>query len=304
MHDDQIASYITTLTRAATSIREARYAMAAMYGLQLHELILSMGKEIRLIHRSRWTSVKLAYLLCRYYVLLLWPVILWSYLPAHSFELCQRSTKAINIVLAPCQVFPQAVMAMRAFAFSGRDKRALTVLGLSFTALVITEIWAWCLRVDLLPEVFYVVLRGTDLTGCFPNWGGPVMGVRIGISMLGAVLMDMISLVVVLFFCKKKSDTRGSSLGRYFVNQGLWAFVSVTVVNAVAAIMFFRPPSFSIGIGLPLALVVPNIVACRVILQLRRRVVPSDTEIERLHSYIVHRAFSSEAQDLWTMDDE
>lgn len=290
--------------RAARSISDARYALAAMYALQLQELILSLGKEIRLIHRARWTSVKLAYLLCRYYMLLLWPVILWSYLPAHSFELCTRSGKPVNMLFTPCQVFPQAVMAMRAYAFSGRDKRALVVLGLAFAGFLSIEIWAWCSRIDMLPWIFYHFLRNTGLTGCFANWGGPIMGVRIGISMLGAMLMDLISLVVVLIICKKKSDTQGSSLGRYFVNQGLWAFVGVTMINAVAAIIFFRPPAFSSGVGLPLALVVPNIVACRVILQLRRRVVPTDTEIQRLHSHLVNRAFSSEAQDLWTMADE
>lgn len=73
-------------------------------------------------------------------------------------------------------------MAMRAYAFSGRDKRALTILGLSFAALVCIEIWAWCIRIDLLPRLFFDALRGTDLTGCFANWGGQVMGIRIGVS--------------------------------------------------------------------------------------------------------------------------
>ncbi|TFK17054.1 hypothetical protein FA15DRAFT_676335 [Coprinopsis marcescibilis] len=301
-----VASYtVADIPWVAGAIVEARYAIAAVYALQIYEWFAGIEKEARLIYSSRWTSVKVAYLLCRYYQLLTWPLIMWAYNANHTRETCSRIGVAVHILLAPCQFFPQAVMVMRAYAFTGRDTRVMVMLGLCYAGLVGVDIWAFCAHIKMPNYLFYLALK--PFTGCFPNYGSGVMGIRIGLSMLAAILMDLVSLVTVIIWCKKESDIRGGlSLARYFISQGLGAFVIVTVLNVAAAIAFFKPPSYHTGIGLPLILVIPNLVACRVILQLRRKVNPTDTEIWQQHSALINRilAPAPSLNDVWTMDND
>ncbi|RXW22364.1 hypothetical protein EST38_g3493 [Candolleomyces aberdarensis] len=204
------------------------------------------------------------------------------------------------MLLAPYQFFSQAVMMMRAWAFTGRDWRMFIVLGLSYSVLLGIDIWAFCTHIYMPPRAFYDILGPT---GCFPNYGSGLMAIRIGISMLAATLMDLVSLAIVVIYCNRESSFHGGSLADYFVKQG--AFIAVTIVNVAAATAFFKPPAFHSGIGLPLCLVLPNLVACRVILQLRRRVTPSPTELSRINSCLVRSALgkmdTDKDQDVWLM---
>lgn len=44
----------------------------------------------------------MAYLLCRYYPLFLWPLVMWAYLLDHSHPVCTRVGNPVHILLAPC----------------------------------------------------------------------------------------------------------------------------------------------------------------------------------------------------------
>lgn len=299
-----IQALLGELYSAKSDITQARYAMVAMLCLQLFEWISGMDDEIRLIHKATWTSMKSLYLLCRYYTLFLWGLVLWAYVLDHDFETCSRIVHPFHALLGPCQFFSQAVMLMRAFAFCGRDRRILALLGSCYTCLLGIDFWVFCTKVDILPQQFYVILGGT---GCFPNYGAGAMALKIGYSMLAAVSMDMVSLVVIVVYCIKSKWNRDVSLARYFVHQGFVAFAFISLVNIATAIIFFKPPRFHTGVGLPLILVVSNVIACRIILQLRKQVIPSETEISRRNSLIVRHAMLSHSepqyqfQDAWTM---
>ncbi|TFK39684.1 hypothetical protein BDQ12DRAFT_681018 [Crucibulum laeve] len=285
---------------ALVSINEARYAIIAMYALVTYELLSCMEDEIRLIHCARWTKIKGAYLACRYYPLILWPFVMWSYVGDHTREVCLVVGRPMHAFLAPCLFFPQAVMAMRAWAFSGRNTYIMCLLLVCWTALVGVDIWVFCTHLYMPPAELYLVLFRT---GCFPNYGEGITAMRIGYSMLAAVLMDLISLIVVLAFCHIKRS-REVSLGRYFVKQGLVSFAFVTVLNISSAILYFRPPSFRTGVGLPLILIIGNLVACRVILDLRSKTLPTESQIEQQNSRIIRLAFDqirTHPRDDWTI---
>ena len=69
-------------------------------------------------------------------------------------------------------------MVMRAYAFTGRNRRILVMLASCYTGLLSVDIWAFCTPVELPPAAFYTILDGT---GCFPNYGGEFMALRIGV---------------------------------------------------------------------------------------------------------------------------
>jgi hypothetical protein len=69
-------------------------------------------------------------------------------------------------------------MMMRAWAFTGRDWRILIILGLSYSALLGIDVWAFCTHIYMPPRAFYDVLGPN---GCFPNYGTGLMANRIGV---------------------------------------------------------------------------------------------------------------------------
>lgn len=280
------------------TIQEVRYAIAAMYTLQLYEWFASFDKELSLIHHARWSSIKAAYLLCRYYPLCFWPVFMWAYIGNHGPGMCQHVLRPIHALLAPFQFFSQAVMVMRAYAFSGRDRRVLIPLATCYSGLLAVNIWVFCIHIEAIPPSFYDLIGGT---GCFPNYGDQFMAEKIGYSMLAATLMDLISLIFVFIQCRK-AQNREVSLARYFISQGLSSFGFIAFINATSAVCFFRPNHGGRGVGLPLVLISSNLVACRVILLLRRKASPTHSEISKKNSNIVRNALKH--SDVWTMDPE
>ncbi|KIM39675.1 hypothetical protein M413DRAFT_415733 [Hebeloma cylindrosporum] len=294
-----IAKYgLSDFYSAKQAIMDTRYSIIAMFFLQIYELFAVLQEEMRLIHRASWTSIKTLYLLCRYYPLMLWCAVIWAYVADHDVQTCSRVAQVVHIALAPC-VCNRSVMLMRAYAFSGRNRNVLALLASCYTCLVLVDLWAFCRKVDMPPPILYAILGDT---GCFPNYGEVYMALRIGYSMLAAILMDLVSLVVVAVYCVKSGWNRDVSLAHYFVSQGLTSFAFVSIINIATAITFFKPPRFHIGTGLPLIIVVSNIVACRLILQLREKVTPTESEISRRHSVLVRNALFSPSSDSWVIE--
>ncbi|KAL0953972.1 hypothetical protein HGRIS_005131 [Hohenbuehelia grisea] len=253
--------------------------------LQVYDWALQFGDEYRLVLKARWTSAKVGYLLCRYYPLLAWIVILWAWTGNHKKSLCESVLKPVHCLLIPMQLCSQGVMLMRAYAFTGRNKIVLVLLGLCYFAAIGLNIWGLGAKMSLPHGLFLALGR----TGCFPDHSGGVLAARMAAVISVAVLMDFISLTVVLLHCFKIRSMQGS-LGLMFVRQGLISFVVVLLVNVTAAIVYFGRKSQYNGVGLPFMLVLSNLVACRLILGLSRRASPTDTKIIRQHSQIVRDA--------------
>lgn len=75
-------------------------------------------------------------------------------------------------------------MLMRAYAFAGRRKSILLLLGSGYLALLGVDIWAFCTAIEVLPKELYIVtsiIYHTKGTGCFPNYGAGFMALRIGV---------------------------------------------------------------------------------------------------------------------------
>ncbi|KAJ7623645.1 hypothetical protein FB45DRAFT_111831 [Roridomyces roridus] len=297
------------------TIHITRSTVFAMYAVAVSEWLETLPTEIELIHAgSRWTSVKMAYLLCRYYPLILWPFIIYAYGGDHSGQVCSTWTQAASICLFPMQLFPPGVMLIRSYAFTGRNPKVLAFLLLCYAGLVSVDIWFFCTNVPRLPDVVYEFLPGG--TGCFPDYavdGGnrliaSIVRPFLVLLCMNFILykaassgMDLISLLFIAIYCLRAHSIRGS-LGRIFITQGLAAWLAVLTVHAVALGIFFSPELFHNGVGLPCVLILSNLIACRLILDLRRRALPTETQILRRHSHIVDKALAD--RDVWVIDEE
>jgi len=284
---------------ALHTIQITRTTVIAVYALSICEWWDTLSTEIELIYPSRWNSIKVAYLLSRYYNLAVWPLVIFAYGGNHTSHTCAKLTPIVSISLLPMQLFAPAVILMRAYAFAGRNVKVLALLLFFYAGLVTISIWLFCTNVPTLPDTVYQYLGGT---GCFPDYAvSKTSGMRLIAAIGAASLMDLLSLSVIITYCLWARSTRGS-FGRIFITQGIGGFTAVLVVHASALGVYFNPQTFYNGVGLPYVLVISNLIACRLILHLRRKALPTETELMRRHSQLVDRAFAD--NDVWVIEEE
>ncbi|KAF9474814.1 hypothetical protein BDN70DRAFT_936356 [Pholiota conissans] len=296
-------------------LQDVRYSLLAVFCLFLYEWIANMDDEVKLIHYSRWSSVKVAYMLCRYYPLLYWPVVLWAYNFNHTPILCRDVLHAIHAFLAPYHrqidipkhFLGQTVMFMRAYAFSGRSRTVLAILSLAYGFLIGSDIYLFFANIPVPDMSSISLFVPSEDTGCFPDYSTGVMGERLGVAMLASFLLDFFSLAVVVIYCIKR-HTGQIPLAVYFLKQGLVAFALICGTNVVAVIIYFQSHSAFSDVGLPFILATSNIIACRLILSLRKRVIVTESQMSRDHSRLVHEAFafisnSPADKDEWIIHD-
>ncbi|TFK65883.1 hypothetical protein BDN72DRAFT_900340 [Pluteus cervinus] len=252
------------------TITNTRYALASSYTLTVYEWLLTFSEEVEHIHNMRWCSLKIAFLLCRYYPLISFPFVMWAYIESHPASFCVPIVYPINGLFAPYLIFPQGVMIIRAYAFAGRKRSVLALLASCFVGVVGASIWVFLTDPPVLPLSFYEL---SGVSGCFPDYGSNVMGVRVLVLEVSAILMDFVSLMVVILHCRREL-INSSALARFFLGQGLWAFAAVLVTNVMALIFFFVPHWAFNRLWLPFVSLVCNVIACRVILQLRAKALP------------------------------
>ncbi|TFK39686.1 hypothetical protein BDQ12DRAFT_711808, partial [Crucibulum laeve] len=254
---------VNSFQETFATIQAVRYSLVAAYCLQIYEWFASLHDELILIHNGAWSSVRVAYILCRYYPLTYWAALMWAYVFDHDPIFCSGVVRPVHALLSPFQFLSQAIMLMRTYAFSGRSHKVFIILSTAYVFLVGVDIWLFC--TDVFPpseEKFGPYLALVEGTGCFPDYSADLMGIRIGLAMLAAMLMDLLSLIIVLIFCFRRQNGR-TPLGRYFLKQGLSSFALLTAVNIIGMCLYFQSHSPSSGIGLPFILVISNLLACR-----------------------------------------
>ncbi|KAJ6485737.1 hypothetical protein C8R45DRAFT_828674 [Mycena sanguinolenta] len=293
------------------TIQIIRNGVYSVYCLALHEWL-----EMYAIYLSRWNSIKVAYLLCRYYHLLLWPLVIYAYGGNHTAQTCSKLTQIVTSLFLPMvrDLFPDyicltersnclpqqiytAVMLMRAHAFAGRNIRVLVLLLVFYAALTGINIWFFCFNVDVMADFVFELFNGT---GCFPDYATNKGGEHLVLSQGASLIMDLVSLSIIIIYCLRTRSTRGS-LGRLFISQGVSSNSSIVFVSAPSPLCW-RPQGYHNGIGLLYILVISNLMACRIILDLRRKALPTETEILRQHSFLVDQAL--ESSDLWVIEED
>ncbi|KAF8888089.1 hypothetical protein BD779DRAFT_477718 [Infundibulicybe gibba] len=244
---------------AFTDSRQLWYSLVASYCLQLHEFFSCMENEYRLIHRSRWSSVKIAYLLCRYYPLCIWPWVCCAYLSDRKIENCKQMAIMVQAFLMPLVFLPRAVMVLRTYAFSGRVRIVVIVLSITFALIGGAYVWAFLAQTTKSSLKFYP--HPTGVGGCYPNYRTKFVRRWIGLSIIATAFVDFVCLCIILWYCRRTRGSRGS-LVNIFVQQGLAAFIFMSIMEAVTLIIFFSPQTQS-TIGLPILITVANILSCR-----------------------------------------
>ncbi|KAJ8507120.1 hypothetical protein ONZ45_g10478 [Pleurotus djamor] len=285
----------TILATASYALTIGQYSTVAVYAVQVYEWLLNLSEEVELIHQAHWSSMKIAYMICRYVPLLTCPVYLWAWLRDHPPELCAKVVHPLYGFLTCYQLSAQGVMLIRTYAFTGRKLSVLLMLLACYLAVMGTEIWLFSSRF-VFPEELYVAF-GTS--GCFANDAGAQSGslfdphrvaIQSGCVLLGIFLLDVIMTATIIVHCIRIRSTQGA-LGKAFLAQGLVAFLVMSAVNLPSAVLYLRGDRLYNGLGLPY-LFLSDVMACRLILLLRRKVKPTETDLLDEQSRIVREALA------------
>lgn len=279
-----------------TAVQRSRYCITAAWALQVYEWLLTLGEEYRLIHCARWTSIKIAYLICRYYPLFAYPILMWFWLGDHDETFCRSLVHPVYALLVPFQMAAQAVMLMRAYAFTGRNKVVLVVLCVCYLALFAAEMWLFTVHFTLVGTLFLILGK----SGCFANdseaeTGGMVHNIPstwTGVVILSAFCLDFLAMALVFLHCIRIRSTQGP-LGKTFLKQGLGAFAVMSGLNLMVASIYIGRNRLYDGFGLPMLLVVPDILACRLILLLRAKVLPTERKRLQEQSRVVRECLAA-----------
>ncbi|KAI9443177.1 hypothetical protein H4582DRAFT_1168181 [Lactarius indigo] len=112
-----------------------------------------LDQEVTFIHPAPWNAVKGAYIFCRYYPLAIAPFHFWGFLGDHEQPVCESYYHALYVCTIPTMLSAQFILMLRAYAFSGRKKKVLAVLSITFFGLVGVIIWVMSKQLTRLSQI-------------------------------------------------------------------------------------------------------------------------------------------------------
>ncbi|TFK65820.1 hypothetical protein BDN72DRAFT_179166 [Pluteus cervinus] len=277
-------------------IQTGRYAIFAFYTLLFYDWILQLADEVELVHRSRWSMVKTLYLICRYYPLLAWPLFIWAWVFMFDRNTCIAVVRFLYIAAIPLLIFPQAIFVLRAVAFTGHNKIVMWIMIILYTSYVAGNVWVFGFETRAngteLYDTFHSIGKGL---GCSRTYSDGRLSLRTGIMYTLGFVIDTFCIVIIGIHCIISRSVQ-CQLGKAFVLQGAYAFVGTSASNLLAMVFYLRPyPIFS-AVSIPVVLLSSNILACRLILIIRRRASPTDSKVAEENSRMVREAFEQSTE--------
>jgi len=274
----------------ASALQKYRYIINAVYAIQIWEWLICFSDEHDYVHKARWTTVKVAFLYCRYFPLVAWPYVIWGWVADHPRPGCPEIADTVSIMLPFFTVPPVLVFIIRAYAFTGRRKIILAILLAGWIALFV----AYVVRniVDYNGDIMELqALFGHD-SACLSVQKDAATANHhyfpLTIYSICALVFDTLVMALVFIHCIRFRTFWGP-LGKSFVVQTLMAYVVLVAVQLCFMIVM-ASPDIQWDVLIVFSDIIPNVIACRLILLLRRQVNPSRSTEDRLASEMVRDA--------------
>ncbi|EIW62193.1 uncharacterized protein TRAVEDRAFT_27535 [Trametes versicolor FP-101664 SS1] len=235
---------------------------SAMMAVAVWDWLVCLQVEWEVIWKSRWTSIKCLYLWTRYYGLITYALCLWLFNANFTVGQCKTLHFLIAATCMWVTLGSEAILAMRTHAFLGRKRWTAILL----SAMLLGET-AFLLFVSISgvhQTILPVVTRG-------PCTASDAPGKHIVSGFwLAPVAFDLFCTFLTLWKLTTM-HARGSHLVKIFVTEGLIYFIAVAAVNILNAIFMFQSNVNIQNINSFLALILSQVLCCRLVLNLRAR---------------------------------
>ncbi|KAG9223966.1 hypothetical protein CCMSSC00406_0004418 [Pleurotus cornucopiae] len=174
--------------------RSRRTAGQSARAKQIYFTFCFLGEEHDLIHQTRWGHVKVCYLACRYYPIIITPLYLWACIADIDPRTCANIVLPLQIFLLPLTLFPQFVILVRAYGFTGRNLYVLLLLCGCFVTLLFLQFWGFANQSLVARKVFAVL--GTCQG--YKTTSNDFSHTRhVGYVMVASIATDALALIVV-----------------------------------------------------------------------------------------------------------
>jgi len=281
---------------AFRAVAAGRYSLSAAYTVLFYDWIISLDKEVAFIYPAPWNAVKIAYLFCRYYPLAVAPFLFWGFIGNHDESVCQSHFHALYACVMPTMLSAQFILMLRSYAFSGRKRLVLVALLSSFLSIVGYVVWVVSKELSL--TALFII---KESSGCFATSNQPTAGLLrvVGAYQLGLIsvltaIFDCLNMFIVIWHCVRQRSTLGP-LGQSFLKQGVLVYVIMTALNTLTIGMYFTSHMLFQAQGSWFAYILPSALACRLVLLLRRKASPTETELHIQYSHMIDEALEMAA---------
>ncbi|TFK29811.1 hypothetical protein FA15DRAFT_663082 [Coprinopsis marcescibilis] len=241
---------------------------SAMVAIAVWDWLTCLKMEWECIWKKEWSLIKGLYLWTRYYGLLCFSLNLWLFNDNFTEERCKTLHYLIAATCMWTTLGSEAILAVRTYAFLGKNMYlgiALVVLLLGETAFLLYVSIAGVFQIPPPPiPGLDGVIRGPCTASDFPGQH-IVSG-----FWLAPVAFDLIcTFLTVAKAVTLQNGATQSPIIRIFIREGVFYFLAVAGVNVLnAAFMFQSNPSLQ-NINCFLALVLSQVLCCRLVLNLK-----------------------------------
>ncbi|KAK2459830.1 hypothetical protein APHAL10511_008151 [Amanita phalloides] len=265
---------------SASDIAAARSAVG-LYALSLYEFLLLLNDECRLIYKSQWNVIKAIYMTSRFMTLVSWPIIIFILVTDVDGNKCSAWYCAQSMIYVIMQNLPYCFLLMRTWVFSGRKRLLAWLLSIGFLTYFAASIWS---------NVAFIRL-GTPRYRQHCSTHLAAARREVGFVVYGAIGLDIIAAAVVIYYYVRDPHIRGDLGNLCFIQAITYLFIMLIINVFTTYTNVFQPKKRSATHTM--ALMVPNLLACRFILGLRREVNPTTTQLSDRLSVVVNEGIEN-----------
>ncbi|KAI0784734.1 hypothetical protein C8Q75DRAFT_778697 [Abortiporus biennis] len=243
----------------------------AMYAVAIWDWVVCLPREWRFIWKTPWTTVKVSYIFCRYWVIAVIPYLLWAFCTDHDLEECEKIFQ-IPVGLAMWnQVSAEVILLIRTYAFFGRNVYMLALLIAALSGVVAYQLYVVVSRITLFP--FLGSSFGPCLPMSKPHSGAHLLGFFIAPLMYDTIVTA--ATVGKAVTIRRQSGGHSGKLLQTFLREGIFYYILISMTNLVNGIFYLQPRQAISAICIPLSVMLSPVLACRLILDLRARACES-----------------------------
>lgn len=253
---------------------------SSMVAVAVWDWLSSLEMEYRYIWKKEWSIIKGLYLWTRYYGLACFSVNLWLFNDNFTKERCATLHYLIAATSMWSLLGSEAILAIRTYAFLGKKMW----IGIMLVIMLLGE----------TGFLLYVSIAGVHQIDPFPigDMKGPCTAAdKPGRTIvtgfwLAPVAFDIVCTILTMWQAfRMQQILKTSRIVKIFVREGLLYFLAVTGVNLLnAAFMFQSNPNLQ-NLNSYLALVLSQVLCCRLVLNLKGVQEPASNFTSSEHSY-------------------
>ncbi|KAH7104708.1 hypothetical protein BKA62DRAFT_475130 [Auriculariales sp. MPI-PUGE-AT-0066] len=255
------------ISQGARGSQITRSMHFGVFAIAVYDWFLCIKDEVTLLQTAGVPPAKAAYFLCRYWPLVAHPVILWIQGFDHSRDFCERHFRMPLYIVIVNFALAASILTIRIYAFSGYNRAVVITLGLCLAAVASYQIWVVATQIMLVSEG----------SGCYPVEPQTHFQFLSG-YFFSPLIFDIIAMMFFLaravsVFTFKPS--LASDLTKRFLGEGFAYFIAISLINFANSAMSFQTATVAYsGVVVPLSMLLPNILACRLVINLRSAAEP------------------------------